>query len=64
LKETLAFVAGGTMLRVDVVHCDFEHVIAANTHSVDLWGRFVVRRFIARVIRVGLLSFAHIAILA
>jgi hypothetical protein len=47
LKEALAFVAGGTMLRVDVVHRDFEHVIAANAHSVDLWGRFVVRRFIA-----------------
>lgn len=32
----LAFVAGGAMLGVDVVHGDFEHVVAADADAMDL----------------------------
>jgi tyrosine-protein phosphatase YwqE len=48
----------------DVVHRDLKHVIAADAHAVDLRGRFVMRRFTDRVIRVRGLLFAHIPILS
>jgi hypothetical protein len=64
-KAALAFVAGGAVLRVDVIHCDFEHVVAADADAMDLYGRLLTRPFTGRLIRVGgLLLFAHAQILA
>jgi hypothetical protein len=42
-KAALAFVAGGAMLRVDVIHRDFEHVVAADADAMDFYGRLVTR---------------------
>lgn len=38
--RVLAFVAGGAVLGVDVVHGDFEHIVAADADAVDFYGGF------------------------
>jgi hypothetical protein len=44
-KPALAFVAGRAVLRVDVIHCDFEHVVAADADAMDLYRGLVARAF-------------------
>lgn len=64
-RDELALVAGRAMLRVDVVHRDFEHVVAADTDAMDFHRGLVVRagpRGLGRLL--GLLRFAHGGILA
>jgi len=33
--------ADGAVLGFEVLHGDFEHVVAANAHAMDLWRRLI-----------------------
>jgi hypothetical protein len=64
-KLNLAFVAGGAVLRVDVIHRDFKHVVAADADAMNFHRSLVSRLFTGRVVGVcGLLLFGHGRILA
>jgi hypothetical protein len=45
VQTTLAFVASRAVLRVDVIHRDFEHVVAANADAMDFHRSLVSRPF-------------------
>jgi len=54
----LAFMAGGAVLGVDVIHGDFKHIVAADADAMDFH-----RRFLAGLGRggIGMLSFLCLA---
>jgi hypothetical protein len=62
-RRLLAFVARGAMLGVDVVHGDFEHIVAADADAVDFYGRLFAGLGGGVLGILSLLSFAHGGIL-